>query len=318
VWEPVDFLRVRGTRSRDIRAPNFADLFLASASNFGGVLNRFTGTTQFPSTVSGGSPTLDAEKADTTTFGFVFSPKWGWTERARLSVDYYDIKVDGFIGSPGGGQLIMDRCFAGNPLACSLLTFGPGNSLTQVRNINLNLDELRTRGEDIEMSYSLPLARQSFEFRLLASHVEEITTTIFGTKIDRAGQTGNLAATAMPDWLLRANVTWTAGPASVTLQARYIDKGVLDATRLDPSDAGYAPTAVNSTNDNHVASATYFNLFGNYDFSLAGDTSVQVFASVNNLFDKVPPFAPELQYPTNPTYFDQLGRTYHAGVRVRF
>ena len=318
MWEPIDWLRVRGTRSRDIRAPNFADLFLASASNFGGVLNRFTGTTQFPSTVSGGSPDLDAEKADTTTIGFVFSPKWGWTERGRLSVDYYDIKVDGYIASPGGGQFIMDRCFAGNARACSLLTFGAGNSLTQVRNVNLNLDELRVRGEDVELSYSLPLAGQSLDFRLLASHVEEITTTTFGIAVDRSGQTGNIAATALPDWLLRANVTWTHGPASVTLQARYIDSGVLDATRLDPSDAGYAPTLTNSTNDNHVASATYVNLFGNYDFTLTGDTSVQLFASVSNLFDKEPPFAPELQYPTNPTYFDQIGRSYHAGVRVRF
>ncbi len=164
----------------------------------------------------------------------------------------------------------------------------------------------------------LPIGSQSLDFRLLASHVEEITTTTLGIAVDRAGQTGSIAATALPDWLLRANVTWTAGPASVTLQARYIDSGVLDATRFDPSDPGYSPTALNSTNDNHVASATYFNLFGNYDFSLAGDTSLQLFASVSNLFDKEPPFAPELQYPTNPTYFDQLGRTYRAGVRVQF
>ncbi|MEJ0035120.1 MAG: TonB-dependent receptor [Gammaproteobacteria bacterium] len=317
VWQPIDWLRVRGTRSRDVRAPNFADLYLASASSFTPVLNRFTGVNQFPTTVSGGSPDLDAEKADTTTIGFVFSPKWGWTERARLSVDYYDIKVDGYIASPGGGQFIVDRCAAGNARACGLLTFGPGQSITQVRNISLNLDQLRTRGEDIELSYDIPFEGQSLDFRLLASHVEEITTTTFGIAVDRSGQTGGLAASALPDWLLRANLTWKMGPASVTLQARYIDSGVLDSTRLDPTDAGYAPTLVNSTNDNHVASATYFNLFGSYDLALAGDTSVQLFASVNNLFDKEPPFAPELQYPTNPTYFDQIGRSYRAGFRVR-
>ena len=319
IWEPIDWLRFRGTRSRDVRAPNFADLYLASASSFTPVLNRFLGNvSQFPSTVSGGSPDLDAEKADTTTFGFVFSPKWGWSERARLSVDYYDIKVNGYIASPGGGQFIMDRCFAGNTQACGLLTFGPGQSLVQVRNISLNLDELRTRGEDIELSYNLPFEGNSLDFRLLASHVEEITTTTFGIAVDRAGQTGGLAATALPDWLLRANLTWTHGPTSLTLQARYIDSGVLDATRLDPTDAGYSPTLVNSTNDNHVASATYVNLFGSYDFTLTGDTSVQLFGSVSNLFNKEPPFAPELQYPTNPTYFDQIGRSYRAGLRVKF
>ena len=122
----------------------------------------------------------------------------------------------------------------------------------------------------------------------------------------------------MPEWLLRANVTYTRAPLSVTLQARYIDSGVIDATRIDPSDRGLQPHALNSTNDNHVASAYYLNLFGNFDFAGGGAASVQLFAAINNLLDKEPPFAPELQYPTNPTYFDQIGRTYRAGVRVRF
>jgi outer membrane receptor protein involved in Fe transport len=39
---------------------------------------------------------------------------------------------------------------------------------------------------------------------------------------------------------------------------------------------------------------------------------------INNVFDKVPPFAPEGQYPTNPAYFDQIGRTYRLGARVQF
>ncbi len=157
VWQPVDWLRVRGTRSRDVRAPNFADLYLASASSFTPVLNRFVSPNvqQFPSNVGGGSLDLDAERADTTTLGFVFSPQWGWTERLRLTVDHYDIKVKGYIGT-AGSQLIVDRCAVGNAQACGLITFGPGQSLLEIRNVALNLDELRTRGEDIELSYSMP------------------------------------------------------------------------------------------------------------------------------------------------------------------
>ena len=315
-WQPLDWLRFRGTRSRDIRAPNFADLYLASAGSFAPILNRFTGATQFPIGVNGGSPDLEAEKADTTTLGVVFSPQWGWTERLRLSVDAYDIKVKGYIGSPGT-QFIVDRCFAGNAQACGLITFGPGQSLQSVRNISLNLDELRTRGEDIELSYDQSFAGGQLGFRLLAAHVEEITTETFGIAVDRAGQTGGLGSTALPNWLFRANVSYSREPFSVTLQARYIDSGVLDATRFDPSDSGYSASLPNSTNDNHVAGATYFNLFGSLDLTQSGPT-VQLFAAINNLFDKEPPFAPELQYPTNPTYFDQIGRTYRAGVRVRF
>ena len=122
----------------------------------------------------------------------------------------------------------------------------------------------------------------------------------------------------LPDWLLNAYVTYTRRPFSVTLQGRFIDSGVVDATRIDPSNAGYSPTLVNSTNDNHVASAFYANLFGSFDIPVFREQTVQVFAAINNLFDKVPPFAPEGQYPTNPTYFDQIGRTYRVGARVAF
>ncbi len=322
-WEPVEWLRLRGTRSRDVRAPNFADLYLASASSFAPVSNRFVAgnPSQFPSTVGGGSPDLDAERADTTTVGFIFSPTWGWSDRLQLSVDYYDIKVNGYIGAPGGGQFIVDRCFAGNTQACGLITFANGQStITQIRNVSLNLDELRTRGEDIELGYTVPFGGggQTLDFRLLASHVEETTTQTFGIAVDRSGQTGGLGSTGLPDWLLRANLSYSRPGASVTLQARFINSGVLDATRFDPSDSGYSPTLANSTNDNRVASATYLNLFGNFDLPSTAGASVQLFAAINNLFDKEPPFAPELQYPTNPTYFDQIGLTYRAGVRVRF
>jgi iron complex outermembrane receptor protein len=319
-WQPVEWLRLRGTRSRDIRAPNFADLYLASASSFAPVLNRFTGGTQFPTTLSGGSPNLDAERANTTTFGFVFQPVWGWSEGLQLSVDYYDISVDGYIASPGGGQFIVDRCFAGNPLACSLITFGPGQSITQVRNVSLNLDELVTRGQDIEVSWRRPLESLggNLSVRLLASHVQEATTRTFGIAVDRAGQTGALLSNGMPDWLLNAYVTFAREPFSVTLQGRFIDSGVIDATRIDPGDPGYSPTSPSSTNDNHVASAFYANLFGSVNLPAFGGQSLQVFTAINNLFDKVPPFAPEGQYPTNPTYFDQIGRTYRLGVRIDF
>ena len=43
-----------------------------------------------------------------------------------------------------------------------------------------------------------------------------------------------------------------------------------------------------------------------------------MFGVVSNLLDKTPPFAPEGQYPTNPTFFDQIGRTYRLGVRMSF
>lgn len=67
-----------------------------------------------------------------------------------------------------------------------------------------------------------------------------------------------------------------------------------------------------------MKSATYFNLSGSYNLIAEGNRKLQLFASINNLLDKAPPMAPTLQYPTNPVYFDQIGRYYRVGVRFGF
>src|SRR5690606_10255870 len=119
-WEPLGWLRLRGTQSHDVRAPNFAELFLASASSFTPVTNPFVltpagaRTTNFPSIVSGGSPTLRPETANTSTIGVVIAPEGGALDGLRLSADAYQITVKDYIGTaPGGAQFLVDRCFAG-------------------------------------------------------------------------------------------------------------------------------------------------------------------------------------------------------------
>jgi outer membrane receptor protein involved in Fe transport len=43
-----------------------------------------------------------------------------------------------------------------------------------------------------------------------------------------------------------------------------------------------------------------------------------VFATINNLFDQDPPVAPGGQYPTNPAFFDHVGRQFRFGIRADF
>ena len=75
-----------------------------------------------------------------------------------------------------------------------------------------------------------------------------------------------------------------------------------------------------TVNDNRVAGATYVNLTGSWNFreGMWGTKRLQAFWTVNNLMDREPPGAPQFQYPTNPVYFDQLGRSYRVGVRMDF
>jgi outer membrane receptor protein involved in Fe transport len=46
--------------------------------------------------------------------------------------------------------------------------------------------------------------------------------------------------------------------------------------------------------------------------------SFQVWASINNLTDRDPPFANGGVGGANAIFFDSLGRTYRAGVRMQF
>lgn len=321
-WEPAEWIRLRATQSHDVRAPNFAELFLASASSFTPVTNRFVlsggnPTTNFPSIFSGGSPNLVPEKANTTTLGLVLTPQGG-LDGFRFSVDAYRIRVNDYIGTaPGGAQFLVDRCFAGVAQACGYVDRNATTgAITAVRNVSLNLDQILAKGIDFEAEYRIDMPGEAMlTMRAIATYVDTLRTVSLGDVVDRAGQTGNSAGLAAPDLTLNGTVTYAAPRWSMTLQGRYIDGGLYDAQRIGPDDARYSTTLLNSISDNRVASRFYANLFGS--FYLDEDQRFELFGSVSNLFDRDPPAAPETQFYTNPVYFDTLGRYYRAGVRVK-
>lgn len=70
----------------------------------------------------------------------------------------------------------------------------------------------------------------------------------------------------------------------------------------------------------NVGHAYYLTWSGSYDFPRAGqDNAFQVFWVINNLLDEDPQIAPGGNaYPTNPVFFDTIGRRFRAGVRFSF
>jgi outer membrane receptor protein involved in Fe transport len=106
VFEPFDWVRLRLTRSRDLRAPGYRDLFIQQQTpggpNYLGQENPWRERTAASTenqqervgTVTVGNPALQPETSNTLTFGVVLSPG-GWAQGMRLSADYYDISVKG-------------------------------------------------------------------------------------------------------------------------------------------------------------------------------------------------------------------------------
>ena len=326
-WEPIKGLRFRGTRSRDIRAPNIFELYGAPQSSFQSVQDGRTGTQFLVPTLLGGNPDLKPEIADTWTAGVIVSPDFGSAGSLRMSADWFDISLDGAI-STLGGQVIVDRCNAGNLALCALVDRAggdPNGAITQIRNYNLNLNTLITRGWDIEAQYMLPLSSISsswkgrMTFRVLGTFVKDfITIDSAGVSTDRAGMNGSAVSqpSGLPDYTINAYVTYDNDPFSAQLQLRYISSGVYNVSNVGPGQDGYDPLKPNSISDNSVGGVAYVNLNAQYTVWEDGDRSVQMFGVINNLFDKDPPNnLPSSYGPTNNVLYDVLGRSYRVGVR---
>jgi outer membrane receptor protein involved in Fe transport len=317
VFEPVSQVRLRGTLSRDIRAPNVNELFGSVTRSFSSFTDPATGQQSLIEIVSGANEVLRPEIADTYTIGLVLRPDF-LLPALNLSFDYYDIKVDGAIGQVGS-QTIANRCLSGATEFCPLITRNAAGQVTLINDRLQNVNGLSTRGLDIEASYRTSIGGDnSLDLRLLATKVFALTTTDSAGSTDRAGQTGFRASTTpgVPDWILDGIANLRLGPATITGHGRYIPKGKFNADFVGPEDDGYAVTLPNSINTNRVAGRFYADLTLTWAVD-AGESKMEFFGAVKNLFDKDPPIAPSAVGITNQVLFDQIGRSYRIGVRVR-
>jgi iron complex outermembrane recepter protein len=316
VYEPTEWLRLRASRSRDIRAPNTDELYRPATTAFQTVNGILTPT------VSGGNTNLVPEVAKTATYGFAMMG-FGALEGVRLSVDYYKIDIAEAIATLTP-QVLVNRCRQLGAY-CDLVTFAPDGSVAQVNTLFQNLNRVLTSGFDIELNYHLPwaaLPQGAIDFNFLATRLEHLTTTdVTGLSIDRAGVDGNNVSgggAGLPKWQMNGLITFSSGPATISVEARYIQAGLFDATLVGPEQPGYNVDLPNSINTNHVAGAVYLNLGARYRLSMAKPASFEVYAGVQNLMNRDPPVAPSNQGSTNNILFDTLGRTYRLGVRAGF
>lgn len=315
VYEPTDWLRLRASRSRDIRAPNTDELYRPLTTAFQTVDGALTPT------VSGGNTQLVPEVAKTTTYGFALLGK-GALEGVRLSLDYYKIDIDDAIATLTP-QVLVNRCRQAGAY-CDLVRFASNGSVAQVNTLFQNLNRVFTSGFDLELNYHLGLAalapRSAVDFNLLATRLEHLTTTdVTGLSIDRAGVDGNNVSgggAGLPKWQMNGLITFSAGPASVSVETRYIQSGLFDATLIGPEQPGYNVNLPNSINTNHVAGAVYVNLGARYRLPLPKVDLFEIYVGVQNLLNRDPPVAPSNQGSTNNILFDTLGREYRVGVRA--
>lgn len=188
-WAPIDPVRLRGSVSRAVRAPNAYELFTsqilgqasitdpcandattglptaalpqwlaqcgrtgATAAEYGKIASQST-----VNLVTGGNPNLKPETADSVTLGFVLTP----LSNVLFSADYWRIKVKKFVGSLPGAFTLNTCLNTGDPVYCSLihrdvngsLSTGNGPTAGRIFGTRYNTGSYGTSGVDFEGRY---------------------------------------------------------------------------------------------------------------------------------------------------------------------
>jgi outer membrane receptor protein involved in Fe transport len=342
-WQPIDDIRLRAARSRDIRAPNLNDLFQAGTANSDSVSNPgFVNGTSPPFVAPGqppqagyaysgfatGNQNLTPEKSNQWNVGAVISPTF--LPGFNLAVDYFNIKVNSGISS-FSAQQIVNLCFLGEQVFCDAISVDPSRTQNAaqpyllIRTQPFNAASQKVRGVDIDASYRLPLDRLfndadgAFTLRSLATRYIENRfdsgvpgTVVLNTAGVNGGQTGT------PKWIYRFSAAYDSDTFGITAIGRGVSAGKYVANGIEcqttcPVSTVNAPTYER----NRVSGAFYVDLNVTTKFDALGRGDGEFFINVTNVFDSNPILLPETGLAANSTYSDLLGRAFRVGMRLR-
>ncbi|HEY0625003.1 TonB-dependent receptor plug domain-containing protein [Sphingomonas sp.] len=308
----TDSIRLRATRSRDIRAPSLAELFQRSGSSNLNVTDfdpRYLGQSYLVTALTAGNPNLKPEIADTFTAGLVLTPTA--VPGLRLSVDYYDIQIKDAIIQITPAATVQ-QCFTVNPAACTFITRDAAGRITSVFSGPVNLASAMTRGVDVELQYSLPVGVDRITFQALVNYLikTELDDGIAAVRLDNSMAQSTVAALGgNPRWKANVNASYVAEDFRLSGTARYVGGGYIDRT-MTAKDLDKLT----------VKGRVYFDLSGEVTlFKPKGEGSkVALFAAVQNLLDTDPPITGAGGYGTTRGLFDTIGRQFIGGVRLNF
>ncbi len=380
-YSPVDDFRLRASFERAVRAPNISELFTPPGSQAassavdpcsaaGGSIpttHLLCEQTGVPATVYatpggpaalncptnqcqadiGGNKFLKPEISDTRTAGIVFTPTFfdGFT----ATVDYYDIKIDGFIGATPI-TTILTNCYstavnvAQNPLApaCSFVhrdVLGQIDTNTGfVVSAEGNIAFDRVKGWDFEANYQNDLGNFGLQgwgsfgvnYQGTIVTLNDFQPVAGAPIIHCKGLWGPTCGEPQNKYKANTRLTWYSptDDVSLSLRWRHLSDAAVDIQPLsgrNPStpcgfNACYVLNAAQKPSGT-IPAYDYFDLSGTWSIS----DGVELRAGMSNIFDKKPPLidnnaapAADVNGNTFPNTYDALGRIIFVGGTVKF
>lgn len=356
-WSPIKDIRFRGTMAYAIRAPTIGNLTAPRTTTFDAgtrdVCVGVTATTTTPwsagcradplvlaninanggiftlnaadrgnsiQTVTEPNPDLGPQFSDTWTFGAVINPvSINALRNLVITADYYKVNVAGGIG--GLGVDVASRlCYIeGRQDICSRITrraapvggFGVGTISNYASLLENGTGVRLNEGLDFTISYmtglagiGLPESRLSFQGSY--SHLlRSFTTPAEGSaRINRKGEMGT------PDDPWSGSISYEDKNFGLTLSGNYISRYY--------QEQGYRGSF--SVSDTYTVPKEELRIpprfYTNMQMRFKVSDKYQLYFGVRNLLD-VDPIVPYAGIGGTFYVYDQIGRRYYAGIRLK-
>jgi iron complex outermembrane receptor protein len=324
-WTPNKAFALRGTFARGFRAPS-------AAENGVGGLAAFS-TADDPvrcalgvqvacdpasiAIITSPNPALAPERSKSYSAGLVWDP----LPRTSVSLDFWQIKRKNEINQEQTDAAIAAGHIARDPSTATRP--GDPGAITAVLARYVNSSNTKVRGADLDLRTSFGLggwgtlaadAKWTHLFKWLRTETD-------GSQRDFAGTHGNCDVTnciGTPDDRVNLSATWEHAAFRLTATANY--RGKMDNTLFKNDPDGCATHFADGTDAPRgckLASFTTIDLTARWKVN----PKLEVTASIQNLFDKIPPLDP-LTYGAvsyNPLdYSGALGRYFNVGMRYQF
>jgi len=321
-------IRLRGTMSYDIRAPNLNDLFQPtgiSSTGFADLLTTANNSTQL---VNKGNATLTPEIAHTYTLGLVLTPDFipGFT----TSLDYYQTHMSNAITQISyQSTTVQQLCIGSAPTYsspfCSLAVrpFAPGtaqftttaNYPTQILSSPLNSAKIQMEGWNFEADYN-------FDWADVWSAIPGSVTLRHLVTYQPVLETQNLPGTAFswtnqPKTRMTTFIDYQVGDWGFDVQNRWLS-GAKKATGF--VNQNFVIPRLNSNNVTDITISRRFDLWGgssNFYFNVQNVGNTRAPLRGQN------PSVPGLFYPAGiggngPGVYSDVGRYFTIGLKGNF
>ncbi|MCK8047127.1 TonB-dependent receptor [Shewanella sp. 1CM18E] len=289
-YEATDDLMLRTVAATGFRAPSVSELYGGNSGSYDYLVDPW-GNEKDPQILVNrtSDEDLKPEESESYTAGLVYSPSY--VDGMSLTVDYWRFKVKNAI-TRLDTQAGIDACYAGDASACETFNIGADGDLSNLTNSLTNVGFQDTSGIDFNLAYN-------FEALSLDWTVSNDTTYLLNFEQDGKDYTGTIDGNFGAYAEVRNNFSIKAGQDDWTVM--YFNRYIGEMDDLATGDK--------------VDSVLYHNLSASYFINDAWMLS----AGVKNFTDEEPSKVSNgSDGGTVPEVYDVIGRTYFAGVTMKF